>query len=206
MIGGDFLKWSPIAVVVISAVFLTSCQSTPKLQIKAEQSSTVLIETQNSEKTDNTTAKFAYVTPATKRLVLLEDFLSDYIRDRNLGESVSYLYNFADLNGDGDNEVLVSIHLNKEKSGQLRLVVSGDYKGLLGELQGAGPLIVTENKRNQWSVIALYDRDGLYKTAIYKDGQYNWAPMSKENVIQFTEISGTAYLSDEELFAGFAIL
>lgn len=178
----------------------------PAIQLKVDQSGTTSMVAESSEKHVTTSAKFAYMTPATKRLLVLEDFLREYAREHKLGDSVSYLYNFADLNGDGDNEILVSLHLNKEKSGQLRLIVAGDYKTLLGELTGSGPLIVTTKKANQWSVLALYDSEGVYKTAKFQDKQYIWAAMSKENVIQFTEISGTAYLSDEELFAGFAII
>lgn len=192
--------------IVLTTLLLTACEKTSVMDIRVKPSEDLSVEISVDKAAQTKTAYFAYVTPATKRLILLEDFLKDYVEKAQIKAKVSYLYNFADLNQDGENEVLVSLLINGASSGDLRLIIASDYKTLLGELSCKGPLIVTDQMQDEWSIIASYEDEGVYKTAVLNNQRYLWRSMSKENVIQYTEISGTAYLSDEELFAGFSII
>lgn len=200
------MRLKSVAVLVLTTVLLTSCEKTPVTDIRVKPSEGAPVEITVDKMAQTQTAYFAYATPATKRLVMLEDFLKNYLTQTQNKAKVAYLYNFADLNQDGENEILVSLLINGAATGDLRLVVASDYKTLIGELPCKGPLVVTNQRRGDWSILATYGGDGVYKTAVFSDKRYQWLQMSKENVIQYTEISGTAYLSDEELFAGFPIM
>lgn len=192
------------AVLVALATLLVACsKDTSNLPSVGKTD----VQANSEVKTVGTkTAKFAYMAPASKRLVLLEDSLKIYVEEHQMGSQMQYLYNFADLNGDGSNEVIVSLRVAGQETGQMRLIYTSDYQTLIGELFGSGPIIVTTAKSDDWSILAQYADKGQYMTAAYQKNAYKWLGMSKENVIEFTEISGTAYLSDEELFDGFSIM
>lgn len=122
-------------------------------------------------------------------------------------ESAYYCYNFVDLNEDQNNEILVWFHsVSPAAQGSSKLLIySSDYV-LNYEMTGfTPPVVVLKETHGDWADLALFIGKGKYQKLIYSDNGYQLSDKSKENVIEYSQIQGQAYLSDANKQKGFQI-
>lgn len=146
---------------------------------------------------------FYYVESGNKPLAQVEDAIKALL---NLEGSKAYYYNFADLNGDRNHEVLIFVRQQDNLAGKL-FILSSDFKTSLGMIPAEGPLIVLkkESAEQKWSDLAIYKEKGQYLRYDFVDNNYQLTDNSKENVIEFNELNGVGYLSDVNDKNGFII-
>lgn len=146
---------------------------------------------------------FYYVESGNKPLAQVEDAIKALL---NLEGSKAYYYNFADLNGDRNHEVLIFVRQQDNLAGKL-FILSSDFKTSLGMIHAKGPLIVLkkESAEQKWSDLAIYKEKGQYLRYNFVDNNYQLTDNSKENVIEFNELNGVGYLSDVNDKNGFII-
>lgn len=192
-----------VGAMVFVAVLLSGC---------ANQASTVSngpLETKPVEQepaaNEQVQPAFYYLDSAEKRLLSLEEHLkSDFIQSGTTGY---YYYNYVDLNGDQNNEVLVWIRteLPKGKDKSSFIVYSADFKIIFQHENGVPPVIVLKDASNGWSDLAMFIGKGQYKRLVFDKTTYGVDDNSKENVIEFSELLGRGYLADVNSQKGFQI-
>lgn len=163
--------------------------------------------TQSVKPVDKTVdqSNFYYVSSAKKALVQIEDTL---LKNQMGKRGDVYYYNFADLNDDRENEILIFIRHEKETSEGRLVVLSSDYEEILMNQVATPPVVVlnlSAGSLKGFKDLAIYLDKGKYRRYQLIDNAYQLSENSKENVIEFSEIKGVGYLSDVNDKNGFII-
>lgn len=151
--------------------------------------------------------KVLYRASAEKRLDILEEQL---IKDFNIaGTQTYYYYNFADLNDDQSNELLVYLKRMSQDNGailsQQLIIYDTAYKQLLLSTEISTPIVILNQRHNGWLDLAVYESNGQYRRISMSEKGYVLGEKSNENVINFDELDGVCYLSNIKNENGFLI-
>lgn len=151
--------------------------------------------------------KVLYRASAEKRLDILEEQL---IKDFNIeGTQTYYYYNFADLNDDQSNELLVYLKRMSQDNdailSQQLIIYDTAYKQLLLSTEISTPIVILNQRHNGWLDLAVYESNGQYRRISMSEKGYVLGEKSNENVINFDELDGVCYLSNIKNENGFLI-
>lgn len=155
--------------------------------------------------TDPTTTGVVNVAPETTPDRALEQaILAQFSEQEQLSQTFRYVYNRADLNGDGQDEVFAYLENSSFCDGQrCPLLVfetqPSNYRLLAKLPLVTPPVIVNDSKTWGWSDLIFTDvdasGDAQYKMLRYTGKQY--PPLSSAETFSPSRISGTALLSDQ---------
>ncbi len=151
--------------------------------------------------------KVLYRASAEKRMDLLEKQLATDFKIE--GAQAFYCYNFVDLNNDQSNEILVFLRLQSSDGAtvisQQFTIYDSTYKQIFLSSEIIAPIVILNQKHNNWLDLAVYESKGHYRRIIMGKEGYELGEKSNENVINFDELEGVCYLSNVKNEIGFSI-
>ena len=192
-----------LSICLTVLLTLTSCKGSEPDKTEQQGNASVV----ESLTTETIKPKLYYKDSAEKRLVQLEQHLKETYK--GAAASLYYQYNYADLNEDLSNEILVWLSVKSEASskqiGHQFIIMDEQFNTIFESNLVTAPITVLTQRTNGWFDIAYFKAKGQYEVIKMANKGYVLQQYSNENVIEFDRLEGICYLSNVTNEFGFQI-
>ena len=182
---------------------LTSCKGSEPDKTEQQGNASVV----ESLTTETIKPKLYYKASAEKRLVQLEQHLKETYN--GAAASLYYQYNYADLDEDLSNELLIWLNVKSEVNSKdivhQFIIMDEQFNTIFKSNMVTAPITVLTQRTNGWFDIACFKEKSQYKVIKMSNKGYMLQQYSNENVIEFDQIEGICYLSNATNEIGFQI-